>query len=59
MEESQYRAGIGAVIINSKKQILMFSRRGDGSWQLPEGGLDRGKYHKGPVSRNKGRDGHR
>lgn len=40
MEDNQYRAGVGAVIINSKKQILMFARSDNGAWKLPQGGLN-------------------
>ena len=40
MTNDSYRVGIGAVIINSKKQILMFARQDNGAWQLPQGGLN-------------------
>ena len=37
----RFRAGVGAVIMNRKGQVLAFERRdAPGAWQLPQGGLE-------------------
>jgi len=40
-----FRAGVGAVIVNEKGQILVLRRAGTspGAWQLPQGGLQEGE----------------
>jgi len=39
-----YRAGSGAVIVNSNGQVLVFERSDiRGAWQMPQGGLDEGE----------------
>jgi putative (di)nucleoside polyphosphate hydrolase len=40
----RFRAGVGAVILNKKGQVLAFERRDvPGAWQLPQGGLELGE----------------
>ena len=40
----RFRAGVGAVIMNRKGQVLAFERRDTpGAWQLPQGGLKLGE----------------
>ena len=37
-----FRAGVGAVILGKKRKVLAFERKDiPGSWQLPQGGLDK------------------
>jgi putative (di)nucleoside polyphosphate hydrolase len=39
-----FRAGVGAVIVDSRGRLLLFERNDiSGSWQFPQGGLDRGE----------------
>jgi putative (di)nucleoside polyphosphate hydrolase len=40
LDKLGYRPGIGAIIINADKKILMFKRIDGKGWQLPQGGLD-------------------
>jgi putative (di)nucleoside polyphosphate hydrolase len=37
---SEYRPGVGALIINKNKDILIFARVDGLGWQLPQGGLE-------------------
>jgi putative (di)nucleoside polyphosphate hydrolase len=47
-----FRAGVGAVIINNSGKVLAFERRDfPGSWQLPQGGLDRNEPPREAVNR--------
>ena len=40
----RFRAGVGAVILNKKGQVLAFERQDvPGAWQLPQGGLELGE----------------
>ena len=40
----RFRAGVGAVILNKKGQVLAFERKDvPGAWQLPQGGLELGE----------------
>lgn len=42
--DQYFRAGVGAIIINKKGQLLLLERRDiPGSWQFPQGGLDDGE----------------
>lgn len=42
--DKRFRAGVGAVIVNSSGQVLALERRDvAGAWQLPQGGVKRGE----------------
>jgi len=43
IDSEGYRANIGIVITNEKKQILLAKRYKQDSWQLPQGGIDKGE----------------
>ena len=42
IDSEGYRANIGIVITNDKKQILLAKRYRQDAWQLPQGGIDKG-----------------
>jgi len=47
-----FRAGVGAVILNSKGKVLALERRDvKNAWQLPQGGLERGEEPEQAVYR--------
>lgn len=41
MSDAFFRAGVGAVVIDERRRILVLRRNGarDGKWQLPQGGI--------------------
>lgn len=41
MSDAFFRAGVGAVVIDDLRRILVLRRKGtrDGAWQLPQGGI--------------------
>ncbi len=39
IDEKGYRANVGIVITNTKRQLLLAKRRGEDAWQLPQGGI--------------------
>jgi len=43
IDSEGYRANIGIVITNDKKQILLAKRYRQDAWQLPQGGIDKGE----------------
>jgi len=43
IDRDGYRANVGIVITNEKKQILLAKRYKQDAWQLPQGGIDRGE----------------
>jgi len=43
IDSDGYRANIGIVIANEKKQILLAKRYKQDAWQLPQGGIDKGE----------------
>ena len=43
IDSEGYRANIGIVITNEKKQILLAKRYKQDAWQLPQGGIDKGE----------------
>ena len=43
IDSEGYRANIGIVITNEKKQILLAKRYRQDAWQLPQGGIDKGE----------------
>ena len=43
IDREGYRANIGIVITNEKKQILLAKRYKQNAWQLPQGGIDKGE----------------
>lgn len=52
MPAQYFRAGVGAVIFNSKGHILALERADiRGSWQLPQGGLESAEEPKAAVLR--------
>jgi putative (di)nucleoside polyphosphate hydrolase len=47
-----FRAGVGAVILDRRGQVLVFERTGmPGAWQFPQGGMDRGETPRAAVVR--------
>tara|TARA_B110000967_G_scaffold206118_1_gene252074 strand:- start:271 stop:804 length:534 start_codon:yes stop_codon:yes gene_type:complete len=43
IDSDGYRANVGIVITNEKKQILLAKRFKQDAWQLPQGGIDKGE----------------
>ena len=43
IDKEGYRANIGIVITNDKKQILLAKRHQQDAWQLPQGGINKGE----------------
>ena len=43
IDREGYRANIGIVITNEKRQILLAKRYKQDAWQLPQGGIDKGE----------------
>ena len=43
IDSEGYRANIGIVITNEKRQILLAKRYKQDAWQLPQGGIDKGE----------------
>ena len=41
IDSDGYRANVGIVITNDKKQILLAKRFKQNGWQLPQGGIDK------------------
>jgi len=41
IDSDGYRANVGIVITNEKKQILLAKRFRQDAWQLPQGGIDK------------------
>jgi putative (di)nucleoside polyphosphate hydrolase len=41
MTDAFFRAGIGAVVLDDSRRILVLKRKGatDGTWQMPQGGI--------------------
>ncbi len=47
-----FRAGVGAVILDRRGQVLVFERTGmAGAWQFPQGGIERGEAPRAAVVR--------
>jgi len=45
IDSEGYRANIGIVITNEKKQILLAKRYKQDAWQLPQGGIEKAKLN--------------
>jgi putative (di)nucleoside polyphosphate hydrolase len=43
IDKEGYRANVGIVITNDKKQVLLAKRHQQDAWQLPQGGIDEGE----------------
>jgi putative (di)nucleoside polyphosphate hydrolase len=43
IDREGYRANVGIVITNDKRQILLAKRHQKDGWQLPQGGIDKGE----------------
>ena len=45
MKDAFFRAGVGAVILDARRRMLVLKRKGvaDGAWQLPQGGIKAGE----------------
>ncbi|CAC9593832.1 Adenosine (5')-pentaphospho-(5'')-adenosine pyrophosphohydrolase (EC, partial [uncultured Gammaproteobacteria bacterium] len=43
IDQEGYRANVGIVITNDKKQVLLAKRHQQDAWQLPQGGIDEGE----------------
>jgi putative (di)nucleoside polyphosphate hydrolase len=43
IDKQGYRANVGIVITNNKQQVLLAKRYNQDSWQLPQGGIDKGE----------------
>jgi len=43
IDKEGYRANVGIVITNYKDQVLLAKRYKQDSWQLPQGGIDKGE----------------
>ncbi len=43
IDKQGYRANVGIVITNDKQQVLLAKRYKQDSWQLPQGGIDKGE----------------
>jgi len=43
IDNEGYRANVGIVVTNNKKQVLLAKRYKENSWQLPQGGIDKGE----------------
>ena len=45
MKDAFFRAGVGAVILDAERRMLVLKRKGviDGAWQLPQGGIKAGE----------------
>ena len=43
IDSEGYRANVGIVIINDAQQVLLAKRHNQDSWQLPQGGIDKGE----------------
>lgn len=44
LPDNVFRAGVGAMVISGKGEVLAFERAGiPGAWQLPQGGLEAGE----------------
>lgn len=52
-----FRAGVGAIIVNSRGQVLIGERRDHrGSWQFPQGGIEDGETPRDAVYREIGEE---
>lgn len=40
IENNGFRYGVGIILMNSNKQVLLCKRIGQSSWQFPQGGID-------------------
>lgn len=49
--ENQYRIGVGAIILNSRKQLFVGKRLNIASWQLPQGGIDENETFEDAIYR--------
>lgn len=57
MASSNFRAGVVAVVTNSRGQLLVFERSDvPGAWQLPQGGIDVGEAPRDAVWRELGEE---
>ncbi|KAA0444215.1 MAG: RNA pyrophosphohydrolase [Candidatus Thioglobus sp.] len=43
IDREGYRANVGMVITNDKRQVLLAKRHQQSGWQLPQGGIDKGE----------------
>ena len=43
IDDEGYRANVGIVLTNDKKQVLLAKRCNQDGWQLPQGGIDSGE----------------
>jgi len=59
IDSDGYRANVGIVITNEKKQILLAKRFKQDAWQLPQGGIDQDETElvRGSLQRAGGRGG--
>lgn len=52
MKSNNYRKGVGAVILNNKKQIFMAERVDKkNAWQMPQGGIENNESNKQAILR--------
>ena len=40
MSDAFFRAGVGAVVVDGSRKILVLNRKAQQSWQLPQGGIE-------------------
>ena len=43
IDENGYRANVGIIVANDKRQVLWARRIGQNAWQFPQGGIDAGE----------------
>ena len=43
LDDKGYRPNVGILLINDQKKVFWAKRRGQASWQFPQGGLDPGE----------------
>jgi len=52
LPDNYFRAGVGAIIINDKGEVLALERKNiEGAWQMPQGGIDPGEEPLNAVYR--------
>ena len=51
IDEKGFRLNVGIILLNDEKKVFLASRVGANTWQLPQGGINKGESFKAAMYR--------
>jgi putative (di)nucleoside polyphosphate hydrolase len=51
MNDKSYRKNVGLIVLNQENQLLVCRRKGQQTWQFPQGGIDTGESPRAAAHR--------